>query len=104
MTHVVCEPCYDCKYADCVVVWPTECFWHDEKMLYIDPVECIDCEACIPECPVEAIFIGPSTTITAKARPGEGGFGKGISGNVPSQWEHFIRLNAERVATLKITC
>lgn len=25
-------------------------------MLYIDPEECIDCGACVPECPVEAIF------------------------------------------------
>jgi ferredoxin len=25
-------------------------------MLYIDPNECIDCGACVPECPVEAIF------------------------------------------------
>ena len=33
-----------------------ECFYFDEKMLYIDPVDCIDCEACVPECPVEAIF------------------------------------------------
>ena len=27
-----------------------------EKMLYIDPVECIDCGACVPVCPVSAIF------------------------------------------------
>jgi ferredoxin len=25
-------------------------------MLYIDPVECIDCGACVPVCPVSAIF------------------------------------------------
>jgi len=49
-------------------------------MLYIDPEECIDCEACVPECPVEAIF-GDS--------------------NVPAQWTQFVALNAERVATLK---
>ena len=40
MTHVVCQPCYDCKYTDCVAVCPVECFWYDEKMLYIDPVDC----------------------------------------------------------------
>jgi len=49
MTHTVCEPCFDCKYTDCVAVCPVECFYQDEKMLYIDPVDCIDCEACVPE-------------------------------------------------------
>ena len=56
MTHTVCQPCYDCKYTDCVAVCPVECFYQDDMMLYIDPNDCIDCEACVPECPVEAIF------------------------------------------------
>ena len=56
MTHVVAEPCFGCKYTDCVVVCPVECFYEGEKILYIHPDECIDCEACVPECPVEAIF------------------------------------------------
>src|ERR1700722_12772075 len=56
MAFVVCQPCNDCKYTDCVVVCPCDCFYQDESMLYIDPDECIDCEACVPECPVEAIF------------------------------------------------
>ncbi len=56
MTHVVAEPCFNCKYTDCVVVCPVECFYEGESMLYIHPDECIDCEACVPECPVEAIF------------------------------------------------
>jgi ferredoxin len=51
-------------------------------MLYIDPGECIDCEACVPECPVEAIF---------------------HEGNIPAPWLHFVALNAERVAALKPT-
>jgi ferredoxin len=80
MTHVVCQPCYDCKYTDCVAVCPVECFWHDEKMLYIDPQDCIDCEACVPECPVEAIFNEPNT---------------------PAQWQSFIQLNSERAGALK---
>ena len=80
MTHVVCQPCWDCKYTDCVVVCPVECFWKDEKMLYIDPVDCIDCEACVPECPVEAIF---------------------AEANVPAQWASFTPLNAERATALK---
>ena len=75
MTHTVCEPCNDCKYTDCCVVCPVECFYMDDMMLYIDPVDCIDCEACVPECPVEAIF---------------------AQANVPAQWASFTQLNAER--------
>jgi ferredoxin len=48
--------------------------------LYIDPEHCIDCEACVPECPVEAIFLDQ---------------------NVPAAWTSFIQLNAERAAVLK---
>ncbi len=80
MAFVVCEPCRDCKYTDCVAVCPMECFYQDEKMLYIDPADCIDCEACVPECPVEAIF---------------------HDSNVPAQWVSFIQINAERVGVLK---
>ena len=49
MTHVVAEPCSGCKYTDCVVVCPVECFYEGDQMLYIHPEECIDCEACVPE-------------------------------------------------------
>lgn len=56
MAFVVTEPCVDCKYTDCVVVCPADCFYEGERMLYIAPDECLDCEACVPECPVEAIF------------------------------------------------
>src|SRR5204863_49815 len=55
MAFVVCEPCRDCKYTDCVVVCPCDCFYQDDAQLYIDPDVCIDCDACVPECPVEAI-------------------------------------------------
>jgi ferredoxin len=80
MTYVVCEPCRDCKYTDCVVVCPVDCFYQDEHMLYIHPDECIDCGACVPECPVEAIF---------------------HETEVPGRWAHFTALNAQRAAELK---
>lgn len=80
MPFVVCDPCCDCKYTDCVTVCPCECFYQDERQLYIDPEHCIDCEACVPECPVEAIFHETS---------------------VPAAWVQFIELNAERVSALK---
>lgn len=75
MTHVVCEPCDNCKYTDCVAVCPVECFHEAPTILYIDPDECIDCGLCIPECPVEAIF---------------------ADADVPEQWESYIALNAEK--------
>jgi ferredoxin len=82
MAYVVCQPCHDCKYTDCVTACPVDCFYQDESMLYIDSVECICCGACVPECPVEAIFYEP---------------------DVPTQWTQYIQLNAERVAALKAT-
>lgn len=80
MAHVVTEPCVNCKYTDCVVVCPCECFYGDESQLYIDPIDCIDCYACTPECPVGAIF---------------------QEMDVPAKWTSFIQLNAERVQVLK---
>ncbi|PQO42594.1 ferredoxin family protein [Blastopirellula marina] len=74
MPYVVTAPCDGCKYTDCVTVCPCECFREGETMLYIDPELCIDCEACVPECPVEAIYPDHA---------------------VPAEWEHFVKLNAE---------
>ena len=56
MTHVVTSACIDHKYQDCVAVCPVDAFRELENYLVIDPDDCIDCGACIPECPVEAIF------------------------------------------------
>ena len=56
MTFVVTETCVKCKYTDCVEVCPVDCFHEGELMLVINPEECIDCNLCVPECPVEAIF------------------------------------------------
>ncbi len=56
MTFVVIDNCKGCRFTDCVAVCPVDCFHGDAEMLYIDPDECIDCGACVPECPVEAIF------------------------------------------------
>ena len=75
MAMVVTQPCKGCKDKSCLAVCPCECFYEDSEMVYIHPDECIDCEACIPECPVEAIF---------------------HEDNVPAQWHHFIELNAKK--------
>jgi ferredoxin len=55
MAYVVTEACIKCKYTDCVEVCPVDCFREGENMLVINPDECIDCAACVPECPVNAI-------------------------------------------------
>lgn len=74
MAYVVTEACFNCKYTDCVVVCPADCFHEGQSMLFIDPDSCLDCDACRPECPVEAIF--PDR-------------------EVPEQWQDYIALNAE---------
>lgn len=56
MTHVITSNCVDCKFTDCVLVCPVDCFYESGKQLVIDPDECIDCSACVAECPVEAIY------------------------------------------------
>ena len=56
MTFVVVDNCIRCKYTDCVEVCPVDCFREGPNMLVIDPDECIDCNLCVPECPVNAIF------------------------------------------------
>ena len=83
MAYVVTAPCSGCKYTDCVVVCPCDCFHEGNQMLYIDPDECVDCDACRFECPVGAIF---------------------NENDVPDQWQEFIQLNAEMaVKTPSIT-
>lgn len=58
MPHVVTGRCIDCKYTDCCTVCPVDCFYEIEepRMLVIDPDTCIDCQLCVPECPIHAIY------------------------------------------------
>ena len=56
MTYIIAEPCIDIKDRSCVDVCPVDCIHEFERILIIDREECIDCGACEPECPVEAIF------------------------------------------------
>ncbi|MGF1670510.1 MAG: ferredoxin FdxA [Balneolaceae bacterium] len=74
MTYIVTEPCINCKYTNCAAVCPVDAFKEGPNFLTIDPIECIDCDACVPECPVEAIF------------PDD---------EVPEKWEHYIELNEQ---------
>ena len=56
MTYLVTDNCVKCKHTDCVEVCPVDCFYEVDDMLVINPLECIDCGVCEPECPVDAII------------------------------------------------
>ena len=82
VAYIICEPCIGTKDTACVDVCPVDCI-HPRKdepafaaaeMLYIHPDECIDCGACVPACPVEAIFSLDET---------------------PHKWAGFIARNAD---------
>ena len=74
MAHVVADPCVLCKLTDCVDVCPVDAFREGENLLVIDPDACIDCQACIPACPTQAIFLDE---------------------DVPAQWKAYIKINAD---------
>jgi ferredoxin len=81
MTFVVTDNCRRCRYTDCVAVCPVDCFHGDDEMLYIDPEQCIDCGACVPECPVEAIY---------------------EEGLLPAELGAWLAVNAERSKSLPV--
>ena len=75
MAYVIAEPCVDVMDQACVDVCPVDCIHFEEgkdRMLYIEPDECIDCGACEPECPVEAIF---------------------TEEDVPDEWKPYTEIN-----------
>lgn len=55
MAYVITEPCIGTKDTACVDVCPVDCIYETSRMLVIHPEECIDCAACEPACPVDAI-------------------------------------------------
>ena len=56
MTYVITQPCVDVLDKACIDECPVDCIYEGERMLYIHPDECVDCGACEPVCPVEAIY------------------------------------------------
>ena len=82
MTYVIAEPCIGTKDTACVDVCPVDCIhprkdeaaFETSELLYIHPDECIDCGACEPACPVQAIF---------------------TEDDLPEQWKHFTQMNAD---------
>ncbi len=74
MAYVIAEPCIDVKDKACVDECPVDCIYEGPRMLYIHPDECVDCDACVPVCPVTAIF---------------------PEDDLPSEWKQFTAVNAE---------
>ena len=73
VTYVIAEPCIDVVDRACVDECPVDCIYEGERALYIHPDECVDCGACEPVCPVEAIF---------------------YEDDVPEKWSAFTADNA----------
>ena len=75
--YIIAEPCIGTKDTACVDVCPVSCIYIDsddlDRKLYIHPDECIDCGACEPECPVNAIF---------------------PEDQVPAEWANFTVMDA----------
>lgn len=79
MTNVIAEPCVDVKDKACIDECPVDCIYEGERMLYINPDECVDCAACEPACPVEAIYFDE---------------------NVPDEFAGYTQHNADFFAEL----
>lgn len=85
MAYVIAEPCIDTKDNSCVEVCPVDCIhptpdepdYDTVKMLYIDPEECIDCDACVEACPVDACF---------------------AEDQLPEEWTGYVQINAQYFA------
>jgi ferredoxin len=73
MTYAIAEPCIGTKDTACVDACPG---FDEVAQLYIDPLECIDCGACVPVCPVSAIF---------------------ALDDLPEKWKHYAEINASYV-------
>jgi NAD-dependent dihydropyrimidine dehydrogenase PreA subunit len=82
VAYVIAEPCIDTKDNSCVEVCPVDCIhptpdepdYDEVKQLYIDPEECIDCDACVEACPVDACF---------------------AEDQLPDEWQPYIQINAD---------
>lgn len=74
MTYVIASTCIDVKDGACQDVCPVECIYEGGRMMYIQPLECINCGLCLSVCPVDAIFSDEE---------------------IPESEVHFLEINAE---------
>jgi NAD-dependent dihydropyrimidine dehydrogenase PreA subunit len=56
MTYVITDACTDVKDKSCMDECPVDCIYEGDKQLFINPTDCIDCGACEPVCPTNAIY------------------------------------------------
>jgi NAD-dependent dihydropyrimidine dehydrogenase PreA subunit len=56
VTYIITSACVDLLDKTCIAECPVDCIYEGERMLYIQPDECVDCGACEPVCPVDAIY------------------------------------------------
>lgn len=80
MPHIVTNKCVKCKFTDCVEVCPVACFYEMDNQVVIHPEDCIDCAACVGECPVEAIY---------------------AEGDLPAQFKADIEFNSVQARQIK---
>jgi NAD-dependent dihydropyrimidine dehydrogenase PreA subunit len=74
VTYIIAQPCVDVLDRACIEECPVDCIYEGERMLYIHPDECVDCGACEPVCPVEAIY---------------------YEDDVPDQWKEYYKVNVD---------
>ncbi len=82
VAYVIAEPCIGQKDNSCVEVCPVDCIhptpdepdYEGVEQLYIDPDECIDCDACVEACPVDACF---------------------AEDQLPEEWAKYTEINAQ---------
>ena len=80
MTYVIGRACVDVMDKSCVLECPVDCIYEGERMLYIHPDECIDCDACVEACPVDACF---------------------AEDQLPEEWQKYTQINADYFANAK---
>ena len=81
MPHIVTDKCLGCRFTECVETCPVSCFHEGAEQLYIDPDACIDCSACVPACPIHAIY---------------------EDCDLPDEFEHMVEINAESAIELPV--
>ena len=65
MSFIIGKACIGVKDSDCIAACPVDCIHTGEEQMFFDHEECINCGACVPECPVEAIFEDEDEAIEA---------------------------------------
>ncbi len=65
MTYVVTAACADVLDRSCLDVCPADCM-SEGRQMFIDPGTCIDCGACEPACPTDAIYFAPDLPAALK--------------------------------------